>query len=34
MAELAAMGPYRFQSARLIDTHKVYVLQSQPEFPG
>ena len=33
MAELAAMGPYRFQSARLIDTHKVYVLQSQPEFP-
>ena len=33
MAELAAMGPYRFQSARLNDTHKVYVLQSQPEFP-
>src|SRR6185436_7377091 len=33
LAELAVMGPYRFQSARLIDTHKVYVLQSQPEFP-
>ena len=33
MAELAAMGPYRFQSARLTDTHKVYVLQSQPDFP-
>ena len=33
MAELAAMGPYRFQAARLTGTHKVYVLQSQPEFP-
>ena len=33
LAELAAMGPYRFQAARLTDTHKVYVLQSQPEFP-
>ena len=33
LAELAVMGPYRLQSARLIDTHKVYVLQSQPEFP-
>ena len=33
MAELAAMGPYRFQTARLTETHKVYVLQSQPEFP-
>ena len=33
MAELAAMGPYRFQSARLTDTHRVYVLQSRPEFP-
>jgi hypothetical protein len=33
MAELAAMGPYRFQAARLTDTHRVYVLQSQPEFP-
>ena len=33
LAELAVMGPYRFQAARLTDTHKVYVLQSQPEFP-
>ncbi len=33
MAELAVMGPYRFRAARLTDTHKVYVLQSQPEFP-
>ena len=33
MAELAAMGPYRFQAARLTGTHKVYVLQSRPEFP-
>ena len=33
MAELTAMGPYRFQAARLTGTHKVYVLQSQPEFP-
>ena len=33
MAELTAMGPYRFVAARLIDTHKVYVLQSRPEFP-
>ena len=33
MAELAAMGPYRFQAARLTGTHKVYVLQSQPEYP-
>jgi hypothetical protein len=33
MAELAVMGPYRFQAGRLTDTHKIYVLQSQPEFP-
>ena len=33
LAELAAMGPYRFVTARLTDTHKVYFLQSQPEFP-
>ncbi|MGB0101397.1 MAG: hypothetical protein WBP61_14060 [Nocardioides sp.] len=33
MAELAAMGPYRFQTARLTETHKIYFLQSQPEFP-
>ena len=33
VAELAAMGPYRLQTVRLTETHKVYVLQSQPEFP-
>ncbi len=33
MAELTAMGPYRFQAARLTGTHKVYVLQSQPDYP-
>jgi hypothetical protein len=33
MAELAVMGPYRLQASRLTDTHKVHVLQSQPEFP-
>ena len=33
MAELAVMGPYRFQTARITDTHKIYVLQSQPDFP-
>ncbi len=33
LAELACMGPYRFQSAWLTETHKVFVLQSQPEFP-
>ena len=33
MAELAVMGPYRFQSARLTETHKVYLLASRPEFP-
>jgi hypothetical protein len=33
MAELAAMGPYRLQTSRLTDTHKLHVLQSQPEFP-
>ena len=33
LAELAVMGPYRLQNVRLTDTHKVYVLQSQPEFP-
>ena len=34
LAELAAMGPYRFVTGRLTDTHKVYFLQSQPEFPA
>ena len=33
MAELAAMGPYRLQTSRLTDTHKLYVLQSKPEYP-
>ena len=33
LAELACMGPYRLQTVRLTDTHKVYFLQSQPEFP-
>jgi hypothetical protein len=33
MAELAAMGPYRLQTSRLTDTHKLYILQSKPEYP-
>src|SRR5690349_14185505 len=33
MAELTAMGPYRFKAARLTETHRVFVMQSQPEFP-
>ncbi|MGO4255009.1 hypothetical protein [Marmoricola sp. RAF53] len=33
LAELAAMGPYRLVAARLGETHKIYVLQSRPEFP-
>jgi hypothetical protein len=33
LAELTAMGPYRFQAARLTETHRVYVMQSRPEFP-
>ncbi len=33
LAELTAMGPYRFQAARASSTHRIYVLQSQPEFP-
>lgn len=33
LAELAAMGPYRLGDARLLDTHKVYVLTSKPEYP-
>src|SRR6187200_1599058 len=33
LAELAVMGPYRLVEARLSDTHRVYLLQSQPEFP-
>ncbi len=33
LAELTAMGPYRFVEARIGETHKIFVLQSQPEFP-
>ena len=33
IAELALMGPYRLVDARLTDTHKVYLLQSQPDYP-
>jgi hypothetical protein len=33
LAELTAMGPYRFQAARVSSTHRIYVLQSSPEFP-
>jgi hypothetical protein len=33
LAELAVMGPYRLIEARLSDTHRIYLLQSQPEFP-
>ena len=33
MAELHAMGPYRMTDARLTETHKVFLLQSRPEFP-
>lgn len=33
LAELALMGPYRPIDARLTDTHRVFLLRSQPEFP-
>jgi hypothetical protein len=33
LAELAAMGPYRFYDAVLTPTHKVFFLRSQPDFP-
>ncbi|RLE24992.1 MAG: hypothetical protein DRJ50_03755, partial [Actinobacteria bacterium] len=33
LAELAMMGPYRLTDSRLTDTHRVFLLQSQPEFP-
>lgn len=33
LAELAVMGPYRLVDSRLSDTHRVFLLQSQPEFP-
>ncbi|MDX2381377.1 MAG: hypothetical protein QNM02_16645 [Acidimicrobiia bacterium] len=33
LAELALMGPYRLIDSRLSDTHRVFLLRSQPEFP-
>lgn len=33
LAELAAMGPYRLVDSRLSETHRVFLLRSQPEFP-
>jgi hypothetical protein len=33
LAELALMGPYRLTDARLSETHRIFLLQSQPEFP-
>ncbi len=33
IAELALLGPYRLVDSRLSDTHRVFLLQSQPEFP-
>jgi len=33
LAELAVMGPYRLVEARIGETHRYYVLKSQPEFP-
>jgi len=33
LAELAMMGPYRLTDSRLTETHRVFLLQSQPEFP-
>ena len=33
LEELYTMSPYRFSAAYLSDTHKIYILTSQPEFP-
>jgi hypothetical protein len=33
LAELAMMGPYRVTDCRLMETHRVFLLTSQPEFP-
>ncbi|MEL7208293.1 MAG: hypothetical protein AAGK32_08710, partial [Actinomycetota bacterium] len=33
LAELALMGPYRLTDSRLTESHRVFVLQSQPEYP-
>lgn len=33
LAELAVMGPYRLTDARLTETHRVFLLRSQPDYP-
>jgi len=33
LAELAVMGPYRLIDSRLTETHKLFLLQSDPAFP-
>jgi hypothetical protein len=33
LAELTTMGPYRLMQSRISSTHKVFVMQSRPEFP-
>jgi hypothetical protein len=33
MAELALMGPYRYRECRLIETHRLFLLQSRPAYP-
>ena len=33
LAELAVMGPYRLIDTRLTETHKLFLLQSDPTFP-
>jgi hypothetical protein len=33
LAELAVMGPYRLVEVRLSETHRIFLLRSQPEFP-
>lgn len=33
MAELTLMGPYRFQECWLTETHRIYLLRSQPDWP-
>jgi hypothetical protein len=33
LAELAVMGPYRLVELRINDTHRIYILESSPEFP-
>ncbi|MCP4477986.1 MAG: hypothetical protein GY818_07850, partial [Planctomycetaceae bacterium] len=33
LAELYTMTPYRLRASYVSDTHKIYILESQPEFP-